>query len=76
MRKIILTLLCVFSFSPVANAHAHLEKSVPAANAKISAPPKEVSVTFSEGIEPAFSEIAVTNVAGNKGDIALTKKFG
>ncbi len=44
-------------------AHAHLVASTPAANASLKAAPKEITLTFSEKLVPAFTkaELAMTD---------------
>jgi methionine-rich copper-binding protein CopC len=49
--------------SPVL-AHAFLEAASPKVGSRVSAPPKEVWITFSEAVEPAFSKITVTGPPG------------
>jgi methionine-rich copper-binding protein CopC len=44
----------------VAKAHAFLDKAVPAVGAVVSVPPREIRLTFTEGIEPAFSGIELS----------------
>lgn len=41
-------------------AHAHLEQQIPAAGAQLAASPQTLTLSFSEGIEPAFSGVTVT----------------
>ncbi|MEJ3767894.1 MAG: CopC domain-containing protein YobA [Klebsiella quasipneumoniae] len=41
-------------------AHAHLQQQVPAAGAQLAASPQTLTLSFSEGIEPAFSGVTVT----------------
>lgn len=53
MRKYFLSLVLVLAAAP-AFAHAHLQKSLPAANAKVPSP-HHVVLNFSEALEPAFS---------------------
>lgn len=48
-----------------ANAHAHLARAVPAGNARLSAAPASLSLTFSESISLRFSDIAVTGPDNN-----------
>ncbi len=36
--------------------------------ATVSTPPKQIAITFSESVEPAFSSIEVTDAAGNRDD--------
>jgi methionine-rich copper-binding protein CopC len=45
-------------------AHALLQKAVPGVGSTIHAPPASVTLRFSEGVEPNFSTIAVSNAAG------------
>ncbi|WP_094781577.1 copper homeostasis periplasmic binding protein CopC [Paraburkholderia ribeironis] len=44
-------------------AHAHLASSAPAANAEVVAP-TEVTIHFTEPLEPAFSKIAIADARG------------
>lgn len=44
-------------------AHAHLVSSEPAANAEVAAP-AEVTIHFTEPLEPAFSKIALADANG------------
>jgi hypothetical protein len=53
-------------------AHAHLETSEPAANAEVAAP-SEVTIRFTEPLEPAFSKIVVTD-AGSKTTLATASQ--
>lgn len=50
--------------SPFAAAHASLKNSNPAAGATVNASPNEVTLTFNEKIEPAFSSITVADSQG------------
>lgn len=57
-----LAALAAVALAPVpALAHAHVVASTPAANAEIAAP-KQVSVTFSEKLVPAFSKLEIAMV--------------
>ena len=58
-------------FSQVAAAHASLKSSSPAAGAKVEVAPKEISLTFSEKLEEAFSAVTVKDAAGK--DVATAK---
>lgn len=56
-------------------AHAHLSNATPAEGAKVTAP-KAISITFSEGLELAFSGVSLSTAAGKAvplGEITLTK---
>lgn len=41
-------------------AHAHLQQQIPASGAQLAASPQTLTLSFSEGIEPAFSGVSVT----------------
>lgn len=46
--------------SPSVLAHAHLQQTIPAADSQVSAP-QTLTLNFSEGIEPSFSGVVVTD---------------
>ncbi len=64
LRAAIAALLLSVSATPVL-AHAELEKQSPSAGAMLSAAPAEIDLSFSEGLEPAFSGLSVTDDAGH-----------
>lgn len=45
-------------------AHAHLDHAQPAAGAKLTQAPSEVSLWFTEAVEPKFSSIVVQDAKG------------
>ena len=51
-----------------AQAHALLEHASPAVGSTVQRPPAEVSLWFSEELEPAFSTITVTDQTGRRVD--------
>jgi methionine-rich copper-binding protein CopC len=51
-----------------AQAHAFLRSAVPRVGSTVAAPPAEVVIVFTEGVEPLFSTIAVTDAAGRRVD--------
>jgi methionine-rich copper-binding protein CopC len=59
----ILALAAVAGGAP-ASAHALLEQASPKAGVRLAAAPKEVRLTFSEPIEPAFSTLVVSGPPG------------
>jgi copper resistance protein C len=65
LMKLVLSLLAITLLlgTPSAFAHAHPEVMVPAANATVAAP-ANVTIHFSEELEPKFSTITVTDAAG------------
>ena len=54
-----------------ASAHAFLDHAVPSVGSSVSAPPAELTLTFTEGVVPAFSGIRLA-AAGGKA-LALPK---
>jgi methionine-rich copper-binding protein CopC len=63
LKKIILAFLLAALGGPAA-AHAFLEKATPSASANLRVAPANVTLKFSEALEPAFSGMTVTNAAG------------
>ena len=57
--------------SPYATAHASLKSSIPAADATVATVPKEISLTFNEKVEEAFSTLIL---ADGKGKPVSTSK--
>jgi copper transport protein len=49
-----------------AHAHAALLKTVPSASGIVNRAPAEVSLTFSEAVEPRFAIVSVTNAGGQQ----------
>jgi methionine-rich copper-binding protein CopC len=57
-------------------AHAHLVRATPAAGGTVQAAPGEVTLRFSEKLEPIFSSVLVRDSAGkqvDKGDATVDK---
>ncbi len=50
----------------VAAAHAYLISTSPTASGVLNSPPKMISLTFDEAVEPRFAIISVTNVSGRE----------
>jgi putative copper export protein/methionine-rich copper-binding protein CopC len=61
--------LALFLLFPArAAAHAHLESTMPASGDTVKVAPRELRLTFSEGVELALSEIRLVSA---RGDVAL-----
>lgn len=71
----ILPLLLLLS-TGAADAHAMLDHAEPRVGNKVSSPPREVTLWFTEKLEPAFSSITVTNAAGQRVDSGKTRVSG
>lgn len=52
------------TFAQFAHAHAYPTHQVPSAGSTVSASQKDVAIDFDDGLEPAFSSIAVTDAQG------------
>ncbi|EOL8988686.1 CopC domain-containing protein YobA [Cronobacter dublinensis] len=59
-----LALVAAVMTAPGVWAHAHLKQQQPAANATVATSPEALTLTFSEGIEPAFSGVTLTGPGG------------
>lgn len=56
--------IAVCGFSSAAFAHAHLSSSEPADGSSLTASPTRIALQFSEGLEPAFSHMTVSEPSG------------
>ena len=59
-----------------ASAHAMLDHAEPRVGNKVAAAPRQVTLWFTQKLEPAFSTIAVTNAAGQRVDTGKTRVSG
>ena len=59
-----------------AQAHALLDHAEPRVGNKVAQLPAEVTLWFTQDIEPAFSSITVTNAAGERVDTGKTRVSG
>jgi hypothetical protein len=64
MRSVWLSLLGVLCLASPASAHAFLERASPPVGSEVRASPPELSITFTEGVEPLFSTIDLRNASG------------
>jgi methionine-rich copper-binding protein CopC len=72
MRRIWVVLvagaLTIFG-APSARAHAFLDHASPAVGSSVPAAPAVVTLWFTQDLEPAFSDVTVTNEAGQRVDL-------
>ena len=70
MKKVAIlsTLFASLTLPHAAFAHAMLLNATPSAGASVSAATTELVMHFSEGVEPTFTTVAVTNAAGERVD--------
>ena len=64
MRGLLLAGLAMVAAAPPARAHAFLERASPPVGGEVGSSPPELSMTFSEGVEPLFSTIELRDAAG------------
>jgi len=64
MRPVHLLALAMLSIASPAFAHAFLERASPPVGSEVAVSPPELSITFTEGVEPLFSTIELRNANG------------
>jgi copper resistance protein C len=73
MSNIIVAMLLagmtVFVNGTAAQAHAFLDHASPPVGGTVPVPPSVLSLAFTQEVEPAFSNVTVTNQAGQRVDL-------
>jgi methionine-rich copper-binding protein CopC len=59
-----------------ASAHAFLDHAEPRVGNKVATAPREVTLWFTQKLEPAFSSVTVTDTAGQRVDTGKTRVSG
>ena len=59
-----LSWLLLIASAPVAHAHAALSHATPSAGSALTAAPQEVTLTFTDTLKAAFSNLTVTDANG------------
>ena len=72
---VIIPLLLLFATGE-ASAHAFLDHAEPRVGNKVATAPREVTLWFTQKLEPAFSSVAVTNAAGQRVDTGKPRVSG
>jgi copper resistance protein C len=72
----LLLLLLLMLGTQDAYAHAHLDRAEPRIESTVTPAPREVSLAFTEGLEPAFSTIEVRDAEGARVDEGEPKVSG
>jgi len=54
-----------------ASAHAMLERAEPSVGSEVTTPPRQLVLTFTEGVEPLFTTVQVRDTTG--ADVAIGK---
>ncbi len=68
MRKILLVLGLLLAGSLAASAHAFLDHANPRVGSTVRAPPREVTLWFTQKLEPSFSSAQVHDASGARVD--------
>jgi copper resistance protein C len=69
MQKLLLPLLSLLvGFATGAQAHAFLDHATPLVGSTVAAAPHEVSLSFTQNLEPAFSRVEVYGGGGGRVD--------
>lgn len=66
IRNTLLAAGIVLASAVTARAHAQLESADPRVGSTVSAAPSVLTLNFSEGVEPAFSTVEVTDAGGRR----------
>ena len=73
MNRVIVAALtlcaALFVCAPMARAHAFLDHASPAVGSTVPGAPPDVTIWFTQDLEPAFSKLTVTNQAGQQVDL-------
>ena len=68
LLAVIAALVCLVLGPIEARAHSHLERAEPAKGSTLPSAPPQVTLTFSENLEPGFSTLEVRNAADARVD--------
>jgi methionine-rich copper-binding protein CopC len=76
-RSVILIIpLLLLLVTGEASAHAFLDHAQPRVGNTVATAPREVTLWFTQKLEPAFSSMTVTNAAGQRVDTGKTRVSG
>ena len=73
---IALAFLVLMLATRAVEAHALLDRAEPRVGSRVAAPPREVTLWFTQNIRPFFSSITVTNAAGERVDAGKEQVTG
>ena len=68
LRVLFLSLLAMTFGDVAARAHAFLDRASPLVGSTVASAPREVSLTFTQNLESAFSSVQVTDANGGRVD--------
>ena len=73
---VVIILLLLWIVTGQASAHAFLDHAEPRVGNTVATAPREVTLWFTQKLEPAFSSVTVTNSAGQRVDTGKTRVSG
>jgi methionine-rich copper-binding protein CopC len=76
IREVLIAACVVVASAAAAHAHAQLESANPRVGSVVSAAPSVLTLNFSEGVEPAFSSVQVTDSFGRRVDAGRPRVNG
>jgi methionine-rich copper-binding protein CopC len=68
MMRPLLVVLALLGSCALAAAHAMLDRASPAVGSTVASPPRSITLSFTENIEPAFSTVRVEDASGARVD--------
>lgn len=71
-----MTLLVAALGTGSARAHAFLDHATPAVESTVATPPQEISLSFTQNLEPSFSTVQVTGPDGARVDAGKAQISG
>lgn len=72
----VVTLLVAALGTGSARAHAFLDHATPAVESTVATPPQEISLSFTQNLEPSFSTVQVTGPDGARVDAGKAQISG
>jgi methionine-rich copper-binding protein CopC len=79
MKSIFKTLILFLMFPAIASAHAFLDHAEPKVGSTDNVAPKQLTLHFTQAVEPSFSSVKVTDADGkqvDKGDTTVDSNDG
>jgi hypothetical protein len=77
LRRVAIALVPALLLGSISTqAHSILERASPGVGSTVRTAPREVSIRFTQKLEPAFSTMTVTNAAGERVDTGTPRVSG
>jgi copper resistance protein C len=69
MPSLVIPVLLMAIAAPAAEAHAFLDHADPRVGSTVPTAPRELALTYTQKLEPAFSSVEVTDAGGQRVDL-------